>query len=203
MEKLLPYRAKSKKLLPSELLQMYRSRSGLTQVEVAKLVGLKSGRMVQSWEGGYSLPKADRLKSLIEVYLEKEVFVQGQEREEVQELWSSVKGLFEANSEKLEQYSVFDTRWFDELLSLYQSSIKSGIVTNKSNDKGKANREIPSQKVLVVEGKVPVAPFRLIGREQEVAALQQLLLADKSRLITLSGPGEWVKLVWPLRLFDW
>ena len=53
---------KTKKATPGELLHMYRSRTQLTQAELAVMLGLKSFRMLQYWEGGYSLPKAEKLK---------------------------------------------------------------------------------------------------------------------------------------------
>lgn len=43
---------------------MYRQRSGLTQVQLAGLLGLKGERMVQLWEGGYYLPKATLFRLL-------------------------------------------------------------------------------------------------------------------------------------------
>jgi transcriptional regulator with XRE-family HTH domain len=38
---------------------MLRTRSGLTQAQLAGLLGLKSARMVRNWEGEFNLPTPD------------------------------------------------------------------------------------------------------------------------------------------------
>src|SRR4051794_26469120 len=87
-------------LFPEELLRRYRVRAGLSQEELATLVGLTSSRMIQSWEGGFALPKAARLRNLIEIFYKNGAFVHRQELEEVRVLWLNIKNFYEANSEK-------------------------------------------------------------------------------------------------------
>lgn len=59
------------KALPDQLLRLFRHRSGLTQGQLAALLGFKDNRMITKWEGGYSLPEPRRLRKLVELYLEK------------------------------------------------------------------------------------------------------------------------------------
>ena len=56
------------KLSPGELLKMLRSSSGLTQAQLAQLLGFNSPRMVRNWEGEFYLPASDRFQRLIEIY---------------------------------------------------------------------------------------------------------------------------------------
>src|SRR5437763_10217953 len=97
---------------PGELLKMLRHRSGLTQAELAELLGLKSARMVRNWEGEFNLPTADRLRVLIKLYLERQVFLAGKEKEEVRQLWQIVKDWFETHNFNDETYPIFDEGWF-------------------------------------------------------------------------------------------
>src|SRR3569623_246885 len=89
------YVVKNNKAFWYELLQMYRVRAGLTQSQLARLLGFKSLRMVQLWESGTNLPKAENLKRLIEILLEKDIFMAGKERTEIEQLWTAIKDSFE------------------------------------------------------------------------------------------------------------
>src|SRR5690349_19846282 len=104
------------KLLPYELLQMYRARMGSTQVQLAAELGLSSKRMVQYWEAGTYLPRADSLKKLIEAFAERHIFVPGKEQEEARQLWNAVKDASDTRLDSLTPYLVFDEAWFDALL---------------------------------------------------------------------------------------
>ncbi len=73
----------------SELGKM-RTRIGLTQAILASLVGV-SEVTIRNWESGTSKPKAERLKKLIEVLLQRDAFTSGKEREEVKSLWAHVR----------------------------------------------------------------------------------------------------------------
>jgi len=113
----LSIKGKGQKLQPFELVQMYRNRAGLTQLQFANLAGLNSKRMVQYWETGSSLPKPETLKKLVEGLLEKRILVSGQERDEVVQFWGAVKSAFDTRLENLNPYPVLDERWLYELIT--------------------------------------------------------------------------------------
>src|SRR5437764_15127629 len=93
-----PHPQRENRASPGELLKMLRNRAGLTQSQLAELLGLKSARMVRNWEGEFNLPTADRLRVLVKLYLERNVFLAGKEREEVRQLWHIVKDWFETHN---------------------------------------------------------------------------------------------------------
>jgi transcriptional regulator with XRE-family HTH domain len=105
-----------RKYQPHELLLMLRQRSGLSKIELAKLLGFNSARMLQKWEGGYNLPPAERLRQLIEVYHARNVFVAGNELEEIRLLWATIQNYYDATHPSYEGYPVFDAGWFEKLL---------------------------------------------------------------------------------------
>ncbi len=170
------------KASPGELLKMLRHRSTLTQAQLAELLGLKSARMVRNWEGEFNLPTAERLRDLIRIYLERQVFVVGKEREEVRELWQVIKNWFETHNFNSETYPIFDEGWFAALLVKPQAKPPVVIMP------------LPDFKPL--EGWAKVVPYslplelnRLLGREQDLARLLELLQQPDKRLITLTGAG--------------
>src|SRR3954462_1579594 len=92
-----------------ELLLMLRGRAGLSQRELATLLGL-SERAIRAWETGDSYPSADRLKALIALYLQQEVFTPDQERDEAAALWDA------ARAEAPRLRVPFEPAWFTSLL---------------------------------------------------------------------------------------
>ena len=65
-----------------------RTKMGLTQVELAQLLGV-SRRAVGAWESGSSYPKIEQLKKLVALAIEQHVFSTGHEVEEVRALWQA------------------------------------------------------------------------------------------------------------------
>src|SRR3954468_1015162 len=108
---------KDKKLMPSELVVMYRHRAGLTQSQFAALAGLNSKRMVQYWETGVSLPKPETLKKLVEGLLINGILIKDQEQEEAIQFWEAIKAAFDTRLENLKPYPVLDRRWLETLIS--------------------------------------------------------------------------------------
>lgn len=161
----------AQKALPDELFKLYRRRSKFTQSQLATLLGLKDGQMVKKWEGGYSLPDAGRLQKLMELYLARGVFLPGKELDEAQQLWDSVKQMFEARTEKPKLYPIFDTGWFSVLLHK-----KLSLLPTPVTGPGRLAR-----------GNLPLQATSFVGRKEALAEVARLLRAGP--LITLSGVG--------------
>jgi predicted ATPase/transcriptional regulator with XRE-family HTH domain len=160
---------------------MLRHRSGLTQAQLAAFLGLKSARMVQNWEGEFNLPTADRLRHLIQLYLERQVFVAGKEKEEVRVLWKVVKDWFETHNFNAETYPIFDEGWFNALLTQPQTSAPADFTMFQAFRPGEGLTE--SAPYTLPE------PIRLLGREQELARLSELLEQPGKKLLTMTGAG--------------
>lgn len=190
---------KENKLLPSELVQMYRHRAGLTQTQFASLAGLNSKRIVQYWETGASLPKPDTLKKLVEGLLNNGILLSNQEWDEVVQFWGSVKDAFDTRLENLSPYPVLDERWLEALILVSQKHtsdqvhnlVNKPILTNLPDK----NRSLPSLinlHVLTSNAPLHNLPEQVssfIGREREAAKIEKLIIKDKSRLVTLVGAG--------------
>jgi transcriptional regulator with XRE-family HTH domain len=63
-----------------QLLLALRTSIGLTQAGLARLLGI-SRQSVVGWEVGSSYPKAERLKQLLTLCMQKQAFAVGQEAE--------------------------------------------------------------------------------------------------------------------------
>lgn len=176
MKNLLPRgseRWKEKKALPNELLRLYRNRSGLTQSQLGRLLEFSGDRMIRKWESGYNLPEPKRLQKLIELYLEKQVFINGQEISEANDLWNSVKNMAEAQSKSPVIYPIFDGDWFKALWEQ-----KAALTVTPM--------EIPTGPTPAMHN-LPVAVTSFVGRQKELSEIKQLL--QTTHLLTLTGAG--------------
>ncbi len=54
-------------------------------------------------------------------------------------------------------------------------------------------RTFPNTASIVLPSRLPIAPTPLVGREDDVMQVQDLLLDPNVRLLTLTGPPGWVK----------
>lgn len=179
------------KALPNELLLMYRKRSGWTQAELAQQVGLEGSRGIRNWETGVSLPRAERLMRLIELYLAHNVFIQGHEHEEAQKLWQTIKDMFDTNTSKLDTYPVFDENWFDAVWQTYR-----GSSSQETRRKAKANLQVLPFKTagtkidaLKVESNLPITSGTFVGRAKALLTTKALLQSQSVRVLTLTGTG--------------
>jgi predicted ATPase/transcriptional regulator with XRE-family HTH domain len=190
---------KEKKLLPSELVLMYRHRAGLTQPQFASLAGLNSKRIVQYWETGASLPKPETLKKLVESLLTNGILLSNQEWDEVVQFWGSVKDAFDTRLGNLSPYPVLDERWLEALIlvSKKHPSDQVHIQVNKSTLANLPDKNSPLPSLInlhVLSSKAPLHNLpeqvsSFIGREKEAGIIEKLIIKDKIRLITLVGTG--------------
>src|SRR5207237_7461436 len=72
-----------------QLMLTLRTTIGLTQAGLADRLGI-SRRAVAEWEAGLSYPKAERLKQLIELGVQLQVFPAGRQAEEIRALSRAV-----------------------------------------------------------------------------------------------------------------
>jgi WD40 repeat protein/transcriptional regulator with XRE-family HTH domain len=157
-----------------------RGRAGLSQRELAALTSA-SERAIRAWEAGVNYPSADRLKALIAVYVQRGVFIAGQERTEAGALWNAAR----VESPRLQ--APFDPGWFAELLARAPSTARSSAA---------AMAQAPVDRVAVLPlatrgrdwGEAPdVVTFH--GRAQELATLTGWALTDGCPLVALLGMG--------------
>lgn len=181
---------------PYELLLMYRNRTGLTRAEMAARLGLKSFRMLQYWEGDYSLPKPQHLRKLLEIFVQHRVFMPGKELAEAGQLWQAVKKSFDARPDSYRAYPIFDAHWFAALLESPPPAPDTfqtiTVVTREPEPEAEADEE---PEATPAEPQTPPRHnlFRqlssFVGRQHEKAELQSLLTARAGQLVTLTGPG--------------
>jgi predicted ATPase/transcriptional regulator with XRE-family HTH domain len=173
------YRYPGDRLPAAELLRLYRTRSQLTQAELAQHIGLRSDRVIRKWEKGQSLPEASRLKKLIEFYITEKLFTWSQEEAEASTLWEAVKETFELESQTFETYNIFDKSWFAGLINkLYLNPVAELSTGSQTAENAIA---LPSS-----APNFPASRDSFIGREKEIAQLRDILAT--TRLLTVTGP---------------
>ena len=155
-----------------QLMLTLRTSIGLTQAGLADRLGV-SRRAVAEWEGGLSYPKAERLKQLIELGVQLQVFPAGREAEEIRALWRAAH-----------QKVLLDERWLHDLLAP-PVPIQLFPQAEKPFDHAAAE-PAAFPHVNLVEA-LDVSHFA--GREVEVAELTQWILEERCRLVTLLGMG--------------
>jgi transcriptional regulator with XRE-family HTH domain len=149
-------------LFPEELLRRYRIRAGLPQEELANLIGLTSSRMIQSWEGGFALPKPARLSTLIEIFYKQAAFGSDQALEEARSLWTTIKNFYESNSEKLLTYPHFDVSWFEK--EVLKAAKPSPSVAVHAPSSAPASLPLPVTPVKPLPS-LPMSAHSIFGRE--------------------------------------
>jgi WD40 repeat protein/transcriptional regulator with XRE-family HTH domain len=167
---------KERKYEVGQRLLMLRTRAKLTQAELAALVGV-TRRSIQNWETSAAYPKEEPLQRLLAVLLARGVFSAGQEREEAVALWELV------SRDGSHRLALFDEAWF------------AGLLTPPLHPRPEAHPEStrpwarvsPSHPLLDWDEAMDVPV--LYGRDEELATLQQWVLADHCRVVALLGLG--------------
>src|SRR5262245_30395141 len=148
------------------LLLRHRGRSGLTQRELAVRAAV-SERSVQDWEAGVKFPAAERLQTLLQVFLGTGGLTGGQEMSEARELWTAA----ERNAPRM--HAPFDEKWFAGLLTARPST--SDFATGapgRAQDWGEAPDTLG-----------------FVGRAEELGLLRRWVLEDRCRLVAVVGFG--------------
>lgn len=176
---------------------LLRGRSGLTQHELAALLGV-SERSIQKWEAGQSQPSAAHLRHMIALYLERGVLSAGREREEAQALWAAWQG------ERIPPPMPFDQAWFATLeppaaVQAHQPASSPVVPTSLAAASGVPI--VPSDRVTAPSARTAgtvgprqdwdaapdVADF--LGRERELATLSEWPLTGQCRVVAVLGLG--------------
>jgi transcriptional regulator with XRE-family HTH domain len=143
------------------LLLRHRGRSGLIQRDIAARAGV-SLRSVQDWEAGVNHPTAERLRRLIQVLLETDGLVPGQEIPEARALWEAVQ------RESPRTYAPFDEVWFVAL-----REVRIGVpAEERFQDWGEA-----------------LDTSEFVNRSGDLARLRRWVTDEGSQLVAILGMG--------------
>src|SRR5436305_5302097 len=154
-----------------------RTAIGLTQAGLAEFLGV-SRKAVGGWESGDSYPKAEHLKALLTLAVRKQAFPPGREAEEIRAFWQAAH-----------QKVLLDERWLQELLGTQRprlASVPPGPVeqTRSSEQVGAQ----PARGPRVDWGDALDVPS-FYGREEELAALEQWVVEEGCRVVSVLGLG--------------
>ena len=141
-----------------------RQRAGLTQGEVAALMGV-GVRSIQAWEAAVSYPGADHLQQLVAVHLEHGGFAVGREMDEASALWEA------ARTHAPRRIIPFDGRRFESLRSTATSAASAAVPSAGAPSAHRDDwRNVPDA-------------GHFFGRTDELQMLARWLLEDRCRLV--------------------
>src|SRR5205809_4810610 len=153
-------------------------RMHLTQRELGRLLGI-SEQAIQQWERGVRSPTVEHLKRLLALGIQCHAFAPGQEHEEAKQLWLAAG-----------QQADFDAFWM--LVQLASASASPALVVLK---RGAAHREapraehppLPTSSRFDWGNALDVHEF--YGREAERVQLEQWVLQERCRVVSVLGMG--------------
>src|SRR6266571_4844743 len=155
-----------------QLMLTLRTTIGLTQAGLADRLGV-SRRAVAEWEAGSTDPKAERLKQLIELGMQLQVFPAGREAEEIRALWRAAH-----------QKVLLDEAWLHDLVA---PPVPLQLFPRAEMQAPPADLEPAAFRRVDWMGALDTSHFA--GREVEVAELSEWILEERCRLVTLVGMG--------------
>ncbi|MFL5658749.1 MAG: NB-ARC domain-containing protein [Ktedonobacteraceae bacterium] len=178
-----------------QIMLSLRTNIGLTQAGLGDLLGV-SRRAVAQWEAGLSYPIAERLKQLIALGVQKQAFTSGRQAEEIRALWHAAH-----------QKVLLDEAWLQGLLSQQPSPLMevaveptrgADAVSTPPFTSDKAGRDETSRRGLQVPqalrgrrvdwGEALDVP-NFYGREEELATLEQWMVQERCRVVSVLGLG--------------
>jgi WD40 repeat protein/predicted ATPase/DNA-binding XRE family transcriptional regulator len=161
-------------------LQLLRTRVALTQVALAEQLGVHR-RSLQNWETGLSFPKAEKLQQLIAVLLRHHAFIEGQELQEAQALWS------QAAQDGPHRLPAFDKGWF----TIPHADPGDRVLGARGQQPAPANTQssIPNTHHPIIDWGEAIAVPTLYGREREIQTLHQWVAQERCRMVAIVGIG--------------
>jgi WD40 repeat protein len=149
----------------------------MTQKSLADLLGV-SDRTVHNWEIGESYPKSEYLKKFIALCIQYHLFPAGHELEKAREFWRIAR-----------QKVLFDEAWMrgllDELCPVARP-VSSQIVNEPLSLESSLNHA-PTEPFVSWSDALDVPTF--YGRKAELTQLEQWVVQDHCRVVTLLGMG--------------
>jgi transcriptional regulator with XRE-family HTH domain len=154
-----------------------RTAMGLTQVELARFLGISRGAVL-GWEAGSSYPKAESLKRLIALGVHQRAFAAEREEEKIRALWQAAH-----------QKVLLDELWLSSLLG--QRPPQRTSLAPRPGEGTSANalpgaRPAPSRRV---DWDDALAALNFYGRKTELATLEQWVVQERCRVVSVLGMG--------------
>jgi WD40 repeat protein/transcriptional regulator with XRE-family HTH domain len=154
-----------------------RTAMNLTQVALAQFLGVSRGAVL-GWEAGSSYPKPAGLKRFIALGVKHQAFAAGREEEEIRALWQAAH-----------QKVLLDEPWLSSLLGKRPPPLPHVV---PGPIEGNRPRDLP------VAGPAPgrrvdwddaLAVPSFYGRKQELATLEQWIVQERCRVVSVLGMG--------------
>ncbi len=159
-----------------QMILVLRETIGLTQNQVADALAV-SRRTIQHWEAGTAFPDIHHLKNLIAYYLNLHGFVPGTEWDEARALWA------QADESASRRKSMFDERWFTELLAQH------GVSARPAAPRLPVPAAEPASGAPRTDWGDAPEVAQVFGRETELAELRHAVFDKGCRLVTVLGMG--------------
>jgi len=154
-----------------------RAAMHLTQVDLARFLAISRGAVL-AWEAGSSYPKAEHLKAFIALCVERQVFAPGREAEEIRALWQAAH-----------QKVLLDESWLSRLLSEPSPPIPGSAPGPSEQASARAKPVTGSAPSRRVDWDDALDVPRFYGRERELAILEQWVVQERCRVVSMLGMG--------------
>src|SRR3989440_611292 len=158
-----------------QLMLTLRTRIGLTQAGLAKLLGI-SRHAVAEWEAGRSYPTAEHLQTCIALGVQQQAFASGRRAEEIRALWHAAH-----------QKVLLDEAWLQGLLSQQPSPLME-VAADQSRVAAVVSTPQALRGPWVDWGEALDVPS-FYDREQELATLEQWIVEERCRVVSVLGMG--------------
>src|SRR5437588_6894345 len=153
-----------------------RTAIGLTQADLAEFLGV-SRKAVGGWESGGSYPKAEHLKALLTLAVQRGTFPADREAEEIRALWKAAH-----------QKVLLDESWLSTLLSQPSPSPVHMEPVQVEQTRVPDHVLAPAAGPRVDWGEALDVPG-FYGREGELATLAQWVVQERCRVVSALGMG--------------